>query len=66
MIEKEMIRGPAEIPPFASEDEEVEFWETHDFGEEFLSQLQPPTGNVAELLRRFRAKGTEVPPGPRP
>lgn len=39
--EPKEIRGPEEIPSFASEAEEAEFWATHSLGEEFLVKMEP-------------------------
>jgi hypothetical protein len=35
------IQSLDEIPSFASEEEEAEFWATHSLGEELLDQMEP-------------------------
>ena len=34
------IEGPADVPQFADEDEEAEFWATHCLGEKFAARLR--------------------------
>lgn len=41
-IELTEIRSEDDIPEFASEEEEREFWDTHSFSEELLERLQVP------------------------
>jgi hypothetical protein len=36
-----ILHDPSEIPPFASEDDEAEFWATHRLGPELLDQAEP-------------------------
>ncbi len=36
------IQSPEEIPAFANEEEEAEFWATHSLGEGFRKHLIPP------------------------
>lgn len=35
------VRSVDEIPRFRTEQEEREFWDTHDFSEDLLDQTQP-------------------------
>ncbi len=35
------VESVADIPRFANEDEEAEFWSTHSFGEGILNQMGP-------------------------
>lgn len=65
---KPVINSPSEIPKFANEDEEVEWWESHTLSEEFFKQLRPPSPRFQELLRRHReAVGrTDTAPGNKP
>jgi hypothetical protein len=54
---KKVLRSPADIPRhFASDDEEVEFWESHEFSEELWNQL-PPAPDWALPPKRPRAAG---------
>jgi hypothetical protein len=39
-IERIIVHSDSEIPLFSSEDEEREWWETHDLGEEFLPRYE--------------------------
>lgn len=43
MSEKKMVplKGPSEIPEFRDEEEEVEFWATHEITEEFIEKAGP-------------------------
>lgn len=61
MERKELIEvhSPEEIPEFASEKEEAEFWATHSLGDEFWEKTElvpedelPPSMSRKELLRR--------------
>jgi uncharacterized protein (DUF4415 family) len=58
--DKEMkeIQSPEEIPEFASEDEEAEFWSTHSLGEKFLAEMKPVPEE--ELPTRPRTKPVAV------
>lgn len=51
------VHSPEEIPEFASEKEEAEFWATHSLGDEFWEKAEPedelpPTASREELIRR--------------
>jgi hypothetical protein len=45
-----IIEREEDIPAFASEDEEREFWDTHTFSDGLLETFGPPDEEVAELL----------------
>lgn len=65
------IRDPKDIPTFANEQEEAEFWATHSLGADMLERMQPiPPGELpppcprtkpvairfdADVLRRLQA-----------
>ena len=55
------IQSPEEIPDFASEAEEAEFWATHSLGEEFLERMESvpegelPPARPRSLKQRLRA-----------
>lgn len=38
----QQIHSFDEVPDFQNEDEEDEFWSTHDLGQEILDQMAPP------------------------
>jgi hypothetical protein len=40
--EQNVLHSLDEIPEFATEDEEDEFWATHSLGPELLDQMGPP------------------------
>ena len=49
-----VVERPEDLPVFASEDEEHEFWGTHDMGEAFYrGAVLPP--EVRDALARVRA-----------
>lgn len=53
-----------EIPQFASEQEEREWWDHHDFGDEFLDGARPtPCISVTQVLHSNAGKFNEVSPG---
>jgi hypothetical protein len=45
------IQSPEEIPQFANETEEAEFWATHSLGEQFLSKMEPLPEDVLPPAR---------------
>jgi predicted DNA binding CopG/RHH family protein len=47
----ETVHRLADIPHFQSEDEEHEFWSTHEFGEELLTAAQPLARGILPLPR---------------
>jgi hypothetical protein len=48
-----MIHSLDEIPVFADEQEEADWWDTHDFSDELWEELRqrPPTPDVRAILR---------------
>ncbi len=52
MERKELIEvhSPEEIPEFASEKEEAEFWSTHSLGDEFWEKAEPRQGEQKDEL----------------
>jgi len=52
------LRSLEEIPPFASEDEEREWWATHDLSEELYDELEvspsDPTVRLLKSIKRAR------------
>jgi predicted DNA binding CopG/RHH family protein len=48
------IHNRDEIPAFASEADEAEFWSTHSFGPELLAEFTSPTAEEAPPTRRTR------------
>ena len=59
--EFQVVRSAADIPHFASEEEERQFWQTHEMGEEMFRNPELPPG-----LARLRG-GTVTPvPVPAP
>jgi hypothetical protein len=44
-----------EVPAFADENEEAEFWATHDLGKRLLDQMQPVPLNGGGVLPPARA-----------
>lgn len=48
------VNSRDEIPAFASEADEAEFWSTHSFGPELLTEFTSPTAEEAPLTRRTR------------
>jgi CopG antitoxin of type II toxin-antitoxin system len=65
-----VLRSPDEVPAFATEAEEAAFWDSHDFGAEFMAHahgaepnwlppVQPGNRSIsisfdADVLRRLR------------
>jgi len=45
------IQNPEEIPQFANEAEEAEFWATHSLGEQFLANMEPVPEDVLPPAR---------------
>lgn len=57
MSEKKMIplRTPSEIPEFRNEEDEAEFWATHEITEEFIERAEPvPEGELPPPRSRTR------------
>jgi len=52
------IQRLEEIPPFASEAEEAEFWSTHSFGEALLEQMKPLPQDVLPPRREHQLEPT--------
>lgn len=55
--EKKMIplRTPSEIPEFRNEEDETEFWATHEITEEFIERAEPvPEGELPPPRSRTR------------
>lgn len=51
----QVVRSWDEVPDFKTEDEEAEFWATHDLGEEILEQMGPiPEGVLPPPRSRGR------------
>jgi hypothetical protein len=49
------VNSIEEIPDFASEAEEAEFWSTHSLGEALLDQMEPiPESELSPDIRRTR------------
>lgn len=44
------VHSPEEIPEFASEKEEAEFWATHSLGDEFWEKAEPRRGEPEDEL----------------
>ncbi len=57
-IRRRIIRSVDEIPKsFSSEDEEREWWATHDLSEELYDKLQAPERGLKRFLaRKFRRR----------
>lgn len=62
MSEKMMpLKDPSEIPEFRNEEEEAEFWATHEITEEFIEragpvpegELPPPRSRTRPISMRF-------------
>jgi hypothetical protein len=53
----ERINDWSEVPEFASEAEEAEFWRTHGLGETLLEQMQP-LDDVLPVRRRRKRRVT--------
>jgi hypothetical protein len=51
-----IVRSLDEIPSFASEDEEREWWATHQLSEELYEQLEDASSELDEILRSVPAK----------
>ncbi len=55
------LKDPSEIPEFRNEEEEAEFWATHEITEEFIeraetvpeSELPPPRSRTRPISMRF-------------
>lgn len=55
------LRDPSEIPEDMSEEEEAEFWDTHEITEEYLQKAGPmPEGVLPPATRRPRSKPLSV------
>lgn len=56
-VERPLIRveGPADVPDFASEDEEAEYWAMHELGDAFYTESALPA-DVVDALSRIRAR----------
>ena len=54
-----VINSLKEIPAFANECEEVEFWDTHEMSDELWDSLPPIPDDEFARLDRFRAKRQE-------
>ena len=54
MSKKEMmpLKDPSEIPKFRNDEEELEFWATHEVTEEFIEKVGPvPEGELPSRSR---------------
>lgn len=49
------VERPEEVPSFASEDEEHEYWGTHDMGDAFYEDATLPS-NVQDAIARIRKR----------
>ncbi|MGI8554114.1 MAG: hypothetical protein ACR2PL_25510 [Dehalococcoidia bacterium] len=48
------IEDPSELPDFANEQEELEFWDTHRPGEHFWDRAEPVAENERPPIDRSR------------
>lgn len=48
--DQHVVNDLADIPPFASEDEEDAYWSTHPLGDAILDQMQPVHPNAPDFL----------------
>jgi len=55
---RKVVHSLAEIPQFASEDEEREWWATHELAEELGKEV---SAEQHELIRRLKAKYRYMP-----
>ena len=56
-----VINDLSEIPPFANEDDEADFWDTHTFAEHlWRKERGPRPGSLAEKLSKERFKPRAV------
>lgn len=56
-----LVHTPDEVPTFASEKEEADFWGTHAWSEEALEAAAPDLKRAAMLKReRARSVGTSI------
>lgn len=64
MTEKKMLKldSMEEVPEFASEAEEAEFWATHELSEEILNRMRPvaESGSLAGRIARRRIAEQEA------
>jgi len=58
-----IVDGPADIPDFATEQEEADFWMTHRLSDRLLDGLRPPTDEEAPRPRRSRAVSLRIDEG---
>lgn len=49
-----MLTDPAQIPQFANQEDQAQFWETHEFGAELLSRLAPLDPTVFPVRGRSK------------
>lgn len=55
------LRDPSEIPEDMSEEEEAEFWDTHEITEEYLEKMgPPPEGVLPPATRQPRSRPLSV------
>ena len=52
------VHSLSEIPPFSSEDEEREWWATHDLSEDLYDQLRGTSEGANELLQKLKTART--------
>lgn len=55
-----VIHDMSDIPEFANETEEHEFWDTHALGDELLEQVPPEDRPELDLQPRSRTRSTPV------
>ncbi len=56
-VKRELITDVSQIPgSFESEDEERDWWATHDFSDEAIAQMQDGVEEANDWLRRFQVQ----------
>ena len=50
-----VIHSPDDIPDFVDECDQVEFWATHELGDEFWDNAPPISAEERALMDRIRA-----------
>lgn len=56
------VNNDAEVPAFANEDQEAEFWSTHELGPGLLTQMRPIEPNGEGILPPAREERTKPVP----
>ncbi|MGI8552276.1 MAG: hypothetical protein ACR2PL_16045 [Dehalococcoidia bacterium] len=54
------VNGPEEVPDFASEDEEAEFWATRSFSDAYWARMAPVPESELPPIDRSRIPGVGI------